>query len=338
MSIPKISFTSENKLLNSMYNKVQASAPNPAPVEAKVEQKAEQNLSQNQEKEQIPEKNNNKVRNWTIGLSSAAVLTALGVVAGRRGYLGEGVQRFLGAAKKETTELLSKSELEDLVEEVMGDLEGKGAEVVEPQTILGRVDNKADDIVGSVVDSSGAKLASKLPDNFDPDAINAKLDLTIPKITDPLKLDKIPDPLEGVDPSLGKLGDEFSIELKNGNTRIVKFSDGNFSSAVECDPSGKKLYSWSVSNANFIIHKDDRRVVYNRSGKLCYIVEKGKDGYERLISISIFSDDIFSITHLRNLGDKLLSIKDDTLRDGVRIKEEFYDETGKRIIFSRDLK
>lgn len=45
------------------------------------------------------------VRNWSIGLGAAATLISLGV-AGRKGYLGDGLQKFLGGAEKEASHVV----------------------------------------------------------------------------------------------------------------------------------------------------------------------------------------------------------------------------------------
>ena len=62
---------------------------------ASEEIKAEVKTTNNTPTETENPESNHKVRNWAIGLSAAAVLIGLGV-AGRRGKLGEGMQRLLG--------------------------------------------------------------------------------------------------------------------------------------------------------------------------------------------------------------------------------------------------
>ena len=47
------------------------------------------------------EKSDHKVRNWSIGLGAAATLISLGVL-GRKGHLGEGIQKLLGGAAKKS--------------------------------------------------------------------------------------------------------------------------------------------------------------------------------------------------------------------------------------------
>lgn len=56
-----------------------------------------------------PSSNNNKTLNWTIGLGAAATLIAFGVIAGRKGHLGDSIQEFLGGAKKTIGESTSDS-------------------------------------------------------------------------------------------------------------------------------------------------------------------------------------------------------------------------------------
>lgn len=258
------------------------------------------------------------------------------MVAGRGGYLGEGVQKFLGAAKKETNVVLSK--LDNKADDVVSDLNEKGSEIVEPQTVVRGFDNKADDIADSVVGSSGARLASELPDHFNPDAINAKLDLTIPKITEPWHIDKVPDPFEGVDMSLIKSRKDniIRVKLPNGHSRSLTFYDGQFFSSYEYDASGKNLHDW-LPGSRFVIYKDGRDLYYDKDGKLVSIWENGRDGIYRLIFIKPLSGEVLSISQVRKVDSGLLCIKDDFSKNGVRTSEKFYDETGKNVIFSRNL-
>ena len=92
MNIHKISFTSslldKNKPVTTIETKTTV---NPEPEE--------------QTPEIIPEQNNSrKVRNWSIGLGSAAVLIGLGV-AGRKGKLGKGIQKMLGGLKEQKIDI-----------------------------------------------------------------------------------------------------------------------------------------------------------------------------------------------------------------------------------------
>ena len=334
MTISRINFTSGNSVLASMYNNVQPINTTPTSAQG-VENVEIANADSNSEK-------SHKVRNWTIGLSAAAVLTALGVVAGKGGYLGERVQRFLGAAKKETYEVLNKSDIDnvdDIVDGIMRDMERdvKCSGIVEPQAVVDSVGNKADDAVSSVVESSGKRLASKLPENFDPDAINAKLDLTIPKITEPWHIDKIPDPFEGVDPELLKAGKDVVVRLPNGHSRDLLFCKGKFMCASEYSDTGKKIYSWMPKFTT--VCEDGREFSYDSVGNLSVIWEKGKDGLYRYITLDPSQKNVKLIWHLRRAeSGQSIDIKKDFFKNGERIKEEFYDQNVKNVIFSRDLK
>ena len=92
MSIQKITFSSS--LLDKNINK---------PVELSEDKSSDNEIKNNAPDEQaqpeISENKNNKVRNWSIGLSAAAVLVGLGV-AGRKGKLGKNIQKMLGGIKK----------------------------------------------------------------------------------------------------------------------------------------------------------------------------------------------------------------------------------------------
>ncbi len=149
MSISKISFTAENSLLNKMYNNVSQQAPVTTTPTNVTEETAEKPKS-------------HKVRNWSIGLSSAAVLISIGVL-GRKGKLGEGVQKFLGGVKKNTS---------DLAEE----LETKGEELVEGKKPEIKPETPAKPQTGESIRINGKLSKAEI------DKINAGLDRTIPQI------------------------------------------------------------------------------------------------------------------------------------------------------------
>ncbi len=110
MSISKINFTADNALLNK-YNSstqtnptTQVDSTNATSADEKVQAESAQPETQAQENS-----TSNK-KKWVVGLSAATVLTALGVLAGRKGYLGEGAQKLLGGVKKETGNLNQKAD------------------------------------------------------------------------------------------------------------------------------------------------------------------------------------------------------------------------------------
>ncbi len=90
MSIQRINFTAS--LLNEVNKPPQVSAENAVPEQSKQE---ESSTVTNSQEDTTAVKPDHTVRNWSIGLGAAAVLIGLGV-AGRKGKLGEGMQKLLG--------------------------------------------------------------------------------------------------------------------------------------------------------------------------------------------------------------------------------------------------
>lgn len=100
MLVSKISFTSESNVSNKGYQKVSLKgfkSVHSEPVKS------------------------NQVRNWSIGLGASAVLVGLGVL-GRRGNLGEGVQKLLGGIKNKVPEAVEavETKVNDAVNETIG--------------------------------------------------------------------------------------------------------------------------------------------------------------------------------------------------------------------------
>ena len=177
MSIQRINFTSSllDKARFNTHDKTvekdteqevkenSAVAVNETIVESNDSENAEETsetLVATEPDELKPEKHT--ARNWTIGLSAAAVLTGLGVLAGRHGYMGEGIQRVLKGAKKEAGELI-----DDVSESVTGSINrATGEAPVKPAeeasgTVLGRINEEGENIgtvLGRAEDDTGIVL------------------------------------------------------------------------------------------------------------------------------------------------------------------------------------
>lgn len=93
------------------------------------------------------EKPNHNVRNWAIGIGSGvAALIGLGV-AGRKGHLGQGIQKFLGGAEKDAGKLG-----DDIVSGRKFDISDE-----EIEQLVRELSNETDPIVESAIVTSGTK-------------------------------------------------------------------------------------------------------------------------------------------------------------------------------------
>ena len=104
MSIQGINFTSS---LLDKKNVASVTEDSKVTTPQNLEEKPDEFVKETDETE-LQEKPNHKVRNWTIGIGSAAALVWL-FFAGRAGKLGKGIQKFLGGAKKEVEEAAGHS-------------------------------------------------------------------------------------------------------------------------------------------------------------------------------------------------------------------------------------
>lgn len=132
------------------------------------------------------------VRNWSIGLGAAATLISLGV-AGRKGYLGNGLQKLLGGVKKET------SHIADDAAEGASHLKPNNQTTNEAAETLSETaahETKADPIITEPKPTPKAGTGEPLKPGVtlvagpitkaEIEAIEATLDKTMPKITDDL--------------------------------------------------------------------------------------------------------------------------------------------------------
>ncbi|MBR1424934.1 hypothetical protein IJ579_05175 [bacterium] len=112
----------------------------------------------------------NYLKKWSIGLGAAATLIALGVV-GRKGYLGNGVQKLLKGTKKEAQNLS-----ENLTETIAHQQKAQNIDEEIIQTGLNEHNVRTPKPAAKVlVESNGLSKAEI-------DAINATFDRSIPKI------------------------------------------------------------------------------------------------------------------------------------------------------------
>ena len=215
MSISKINFMAESNYLSQIYNKTAEKSQAAAPA-ATPETKTEPETLQTNEQQK-----NNKVRNWSIGLSSAAVLIGLGVL-GRRGHLGEGVQKLLGGAKKNASDL--EQEIERKLNSIEDDIE-TNAENTASRTV-------EDDLSRAINDeaSESARLNAVINDLFE--GVPRKIE-----VPDPTPIIK---DIEQIDISKIK-GDYENFKLPNGNTRMILLKNNKLDGVTERNSNGKRV-------------------------------------------------------------------------------------------------
>lgn len=231
MTISKISFMAESALLNKYNTKTQT---NPAAHVDSAKTESGATTPANNEQVQAEVANNKSTpqesgssnkKAWVIGLSAAAVLTALGVFAGRKGYLGEGVQKFLGGIKKESGNLNHKSD--DLLNDIELPTGNNGSSnpnitIIEPEnavptgakpeikynieepekgaaSIAGtgkNAENAEETILGKAPETPPATPKPETPvvnaENINVDEVNALINRSIPKLDYPTKVE-VPD-------------------------------------------------------------------------------------------------------------------------------------------------
>ena len=270
MSVQGINFTST---LLDKKNVVSVTEENKATTPQNLKEKPDEFVSSAEEKE-VPKKSSNKVRNWAIGIGSAATLVGL-FFAGRAGKLGKGIQKFLGGAKKE-------------VEEVAGHSKPRVTETEEEISIeeFERIKNKdADFVVGGdkkptvttadeikapkteekpkIEEKPAAKAEEPKPVAETPKLtpkqveLNAKLDRVPPYIDPNLLRHEFPTPerlykhlgidmkeLEKIDISkYEKFGNDqikYEMKLPNGNTLTIHRNNDNLKEICSVYVDGEK--------------------------------------------------------------------------------------------------
>lgn len=232
MTISKINFTADSALLNKYNSSTQT---NPATqVDSTNTTSADEKVQaeNTQPETQAQENSTSNKKKWVIGLSAATVLTALGVLAGRKGYLGEGAQKLLGGVKKETgnlnqkaDDLLNDIELptgtnssstqnitiikpEDAVptgtkpeikysieepEKGATNIAGTGKNAEKTEeTILGKQSETTSTTPKTETSTPKAETQVVTAENLDVDKINASLNRTLPKLDYPTQVE-VPD-------------------------------------------------------------------------------------------------------------------------------------------------
>lgn len=299
MGISKISFNGETSLLNKMYNKASTSV-------------------QQQQEVQQTNKSNHAKRNWVIGLSSAATLISLGVL-GRRGYLGERIQRITGGVKKHTS---------DIAEEAQ---------------------TKLEDIIHEKAPEISIKVPKLTPEQI---KINERLDRSIPEITQPLKLEEIPSLPEHYDEILKTAKEQFAAKQKkivhitvDKQNYDVYFQNGKIT-AIK-DPGNLIMYD---DYGNLVYHEQisSKLGVFYNNGEVTHIRQETKNGIynynttlrlnditqqygtdQKIDKLSIITSDghVGMISHCDTNTKKELK-RDWFNSKGEITREEFFSENG----------
>lgn len=223
------------------------------------------------------EKPDHTVRNWSIGLGAAATLISLGV-AGRKGYLGNGLQKLLGGAKKETSHIADDAaegashlkpnnqttnettHIADDTAESASNLKPNNQTTNEAAETLSETtarETKADPIITEPQPTPkagtgkplkpGVKSVNGQITKAEIEAIEATLDKTMPKITDDLlsiDVSKIPQDGSGYQKlifdtfKIPKTGDKTVQIFHEGKQINAFYYDGKLS-AVHIDNAGR---------------------------------------------------------------------------------------------------
>ena len=292
MSIQKISFSSS--LLDKNINKpILTTNPTPQDKPVEVDSKTEQTLTEDNNN------NNHKVRNWSIGLGSAAVLLGLGF-AGRKGKLGKGIQKMLGGLKE---------------------------------------------IKGATKDINIAE-------------INAKLDRSIPELSEDLFKFKNTDFLKFTDLSQVKAAEV----IENGNKLIqTHLLPGNYKQVLVADKATKKYILYFVTDASNntlwyggldetgglkSLFSNDKGFEISfekfKQTKVVKFIIRNLNDNNYLVYDSNFNLNYHSvtdgniqktITYIQNSENKIIPnyVIYKNIEKNIKIKAESFDETGKNI-------
>lgn len=317
MSISKIvNFTSDTSLLNKIKNQ---------PVTQQVTQEAIQQtvpqikssgpgqteaVSQEENHNEASSKSH-KVRNWSIGLGSAAVLISLGVL-GRRGKLGKGIQALLGGAERKagaTGENISGG-LDDISHKPKTDTE-INPDIPRPNYIK----------------------------------INDSLDRSIPQITEPLYIEvpELPKNLEEIKTLARK---EFSASPeskdyiksfdKDGeHYTVMTYKNGKFQ--VMTDNNNTVFFD---KNEQVMIHQKNEIAVSYDNGKIANVVKLDKDQnrwiYDSEGNITAMAQTYFSngqeITKVSVIENgRVRAIRQSDAKTKIKIKDDYFNENGEII-------
>lgn len=270
--VSKISFTSESNILDKVRKNLEHQEVKPAKSEASK---------------------GNQVRNWSIGLGSAAVLIGLGVL-GRRGNLGEGVQKFLGGVKKKAPEVIESAEAK--VNEIAS--EAHGLDKVVPK-IDAPVKTEIPD-VRYLVNEFKFMDVSGFKDNYEkvilPNGNTREIFLTAD----------------------GKRVAHVIDTDSNGECVLeVKIINGEFFELK----NGLEEYSFRGENlTRYAFNKDGKLYNYNGQGELTYILESDTNGkVNRIINFEKGTDNVSNIVSIEPESGKL--IKQEVFKDAEAVDE-----------------
>ncbi len=356
MSISRIvSFTSDTSLLNRIKNQPITQQITQETIQQTVPQiqpaAGQDSYTKKNENEKSPVKSNNKVRNWCIGIGSAAGLIGL-VMLGRSGKLGKGLQKLFGGAEKKSGEAADDASRRG--NEIIDDITG-------PEEINGGAGSRSDDIIGSGIDDPADDISRKIDidtsevtikgKTYNFEKINAELDRTIPKIPEPLTIEvpKLPDYIE----EIRKLVENDLATRPSGHINIQTKDGKNYSILFE-----NKHICAIKSDTNLLIFRNDQTIInkcldtgltveyvdgqitwvngggklfYSTEGKLTGFCQSFNSGERKIKKISLINEEgyIDIISYRDITGDKNFRIKDDYYnKDGKLIAENFYDDEG----------
>ncbi len=201
-----------------------------------------------------PEKKSHKVRNWSIGLSAAAILIGLGV-AGRKGKLGSTIEKALGGGTgkdsgKFADNIAGSGKADDgiVIGEISAEeferiknapkINGGGKESVQPKAEQPKVEQpKPEQPKTEVPKAPTISQAEK-------DAINAKIDRTLPVIGEDLKSVKAPT-VEDIE-KMGYDFSKFELKAEPKARKVVILKDGR-EQAIKYDENGNLDSAWIYS-------------------------------------------------------------------------------------------
>ncbi len=232
----------------------------------------------------IYEKPNHTLRNWSIGLSTAATLIVLGV-AGRKGKLGEDIQKLLGGIKKDAKNLADDAgeTLKDVPKVKSGGARSSSEQVM--QYVDGyNVKPPAKDFEPVKIQNTEISLP-KTADDIDVEKINAAFDRTLPHVDKSMfKVEgDIADSIlaeaknlkpQDIDPTKIVNG-VYEYPLKDGTKLTIMFDSTNsqfevitrhkdqfeFLGRIQYD-KGKRVYAYDNIRTDY----------YNNDGTLSYIM------------------------------------------------------------------
>ncbi len=362
-----INFTADTTLLNKFKNQqgfktitqevVQQTASEISETQVKKESETLQPETSSTE-----QNNHHKVRNWSIGLGSAAVLISLGVL-GRNGYLGKGMQKFLGGIKKNANEFADelKPKINDIADDVVEDIShntestaNKADDIIKDntsdktETILGKVDDNITDNASDKTETILGKADDNTSKSTQPNALSkkdlnklhkkldAQLDKTIPEIKDYLHVN-IPKTQENFEelveaatkPNNGlieKNGIEY-LPIYDANKNLTSiFTTKNMYSF---DKNGKIQLNYDLNNEIYISFNKNGEIdsAYRRINKQLYTYDSNGNLKFIQMTYELNNRKIKKIILLNGNGE-IQAVSHIDSSTNMTIKEEFYNNLG----------